>query len=95
MSFFAVIIIVILIFLLIFSVYKGLIVQKRAKMGGDTGIIGAKGKCVKKYSEKRGKIFIMGEFWDVKFSDNVKEGDMVLVVDVIDNMPVVKKVSDD
>jgi len=94
MSIFAILAILILLIILLISIFKGLYVQKLPAVGGDTGIIGAKGRCVKKYSDKEGKIFVNGEFWEAHFIEAVKENDNVLVVNVKDSKAIVKRITD-
>lgn len=92
MNFFAVIIIIILLLLLIISIFMGIFVQKKAVSGGDPGIIGSKGKCIKRVSESEGKIFVNGEYWNAIFQNEINEGDRVIVVDVKDNFAYVKRI---
>lgn len=94
MSMFAIIVIFVLLLLLVIFLTKGLVVQKMPKVGGDAGIIDAKGQCVKKYSEKEGKIFVKGEFWEARFREPVEEGDMVVVLNVVDTKAIVRRMKE-
>lgn len=92
MNLFSVIIIIILLLLLVISILMGIWVQKRAVAGGDTGIIGSKGRCVSRISEREGKVFVNGEYWNAIFEDEVNEDDRVIVVNVKENFAYVKRV---
>lgn len=94
MSFFAFLVLIFLLILLVYSIFKGFSVQNKKPIKGDSGIIGSSGRCVKVYSEKEGKIFVNGELWDARFSGVVKENDKIIVINVIESIPIVKKVTD-
>lgn len=91
MSLFTLFVLFVIVVLIIYSIAKGISVQKRKVLGGDTGIIGHKGRCVKVYNEKEGKIFVNGEFWNAIFKEPVKENEKIIVVDVVENTPIVEK----
>lgn len=83
-----------IVLLTIYSVIKGVKAQKKEIIGGDTGILGKKGTCVKVYSTKKGKVYVNGELWDAQFDGEVKEGEEVIVVGIVENKPIVKKVEE-
>ena len=71
--------------LLLMVLYFVIRTQKRSFVSGREGMVGERGTAVNDFSE-HGTVFVHGEYWDAKTSEEIHSGDEVEVIEVLGSM---------